>query len=233
MKTSAPPGRMHEPNMPVGTRIRPLETHRVTPEAYAFIVTYILAGYSNGEISLLLRERGFILEGEQDLSHRTFRRIRVSDDCLLSVEMLTHEARQVGHNILSEFTLNWARLGKAAFSRMLDGVDYGYSYPKVSLHEDMMAAAKATDFLFATFADGLPARLRQELEVEAEEPAQDVKTKNADQLAQYLEGVMSVSFTRSVEMIEQKRQAANARLITTDVSGTGTLEGKTGETDVD
>lgn len=195
----------------MGARVRPLETHRVTPEAYAFIVSYVLAGYSNGEISLLLRERSFIREGEQDLSHRTFQRIRASEDCHMSVEMLTHEARQVGHNILSDFAVNWARLGRAAFGRMLDGVDYGYSYPRVSLHEDVMAAAKATDFLVTTFAEGLPARLRRELEGETDAPLQDVTTMSADQLAEYLEGVMAASYTRAVKMIEQKRLEANAR----------------------
>ena len=199
------------PHVPMGARVRPLETHRVTAEAYAFIVTYILAGYGNGEINQKLREHGFVQDGELDLSHRTFQRIRASEDCLLNAEMLTTEARQVGHSILSEFTLSWARLGKAAFGRMLDGKDYGYSYPRVSLHEDIMAAAKATDFLFGLFADGLPARLRKEVEGEAEEPEQDVTTMNADQLAQYFEGVMATTYTRAAKLIEQKRQEANAR----------------------
>lgn len=221
------------PDVPMGARVRPLETHRVTPEAYAFIVTYILAGYGNDEINQMLREHGFVLEGEPDLSHRTFQRIRASQDCQMSVEMLTTEARQVGHNILSEFTLSWARLGKAAFSRMLDGVDYGYSYPRVSLNEDITAAAKATDFLFSTFADGLPARLRRELEGEAEGPEQDVTAMNTDQLAQYLEGVMAATYTRAVKMIEQKRQEANARPALPEVREVVVLNRETGETDAD
>lgn len=200
---------LHLPNLPLGARVRPLETHRVTPEAYAFIVSSVVAGYSNGEISQLLREHGFIRDGEPDLSHRTFQRIRASEDCLLNAEMLTTEARQIGHNILSEFAINWTKLGKAAFARMLDGVDYGYSYPRVSLHEDIMAAAKASDFLFGLFAEGLPARLRREVEEEAEAPVQDLATMNADQVAEYLEGVMTASYTRAVKMIEQKRQEAN------------------------
>ncbi len=224
---------LHTPDVPMGARVRPLETHRVTPDAFAFIVTYILAGYSNSEISQMLREYGFVLEGEPDLSYRTFQRIRASQDCQMSVEMLTMEARQVGHNILSEFTLSWARLGKAAFGRMLDGVDYGYSYPRVSLHEDVVAAAKATDFLFSTFADGLPARLRRELEGEAEEPEQDVTTMNADQLAQYLEGVMAATYTRAVKMIEQKRQEANARPTLPEVKEVVILEKEIGENNAD
>lgn len=220
-KKNEPPiqGVLHTPNVPVGARVRPQETHRVTPEAYSFIVAYVLEGYGNGEINRLLRDRGFILDGEADLSHRTFQRIRASDDCRMNVDMLTSEARQVGHNVLSEFTLNWARLGRAAFGRMLDGVNYGYEYKRVSLHEDMMVAAKATEFLSDTFAEGLPTRLRQELESEVEAPAQDVTTMSPDQMGEYLEGVMATAYTRAVKMIEQKRQIElkyleeNARLV--------------------
>lgn len=226
IEPSAPQDVLHAPDIPVGARVRPLETHRVTPEAYAVIVAYVIAGHSNGEINQLLRDRGFVRDGEPDLSHRTFQRIRASEDCRLSVDLLTTEARQVGHNVLSEFTLNWARPGKAAFGRMLDGVNYGYSYSRVSLHEDMMVAAKATDFLSETFAEGLPARLRKELEGEAETPPQDVAAMNADQLAEYLEGVMEATYTRAVKtieqkrLIEQKRQAADRRPVLPEESET-------------
>ena len=210
-KTATVEDLLHPGDAPVDRKVRPADTHRLTPESRAYIVTYVIAGYSDREINALLRKSGMIWPGEPDLSRSTLWRIRQSDDCLLDPELLTPEARQVGHNILSEIVVDMTELCRKSLGRLLRRENFGFAYDRINMSDNLTAVRLATDFLFNTFALGLPERLQKELEQDGATPqGESLSSMTPEQLCRYFEGIMAASYQAAVKRIEDERRRAGA-----------------------
>ena len=194
---------LHTPEPKEDERIRDRDTHRLTPVSKAFVCQCILAGCSNTQVNLLLRRKGFILEAEADLSDETLRRVRGRKECALDPEQLSLEARQVGHNSVSTFTLYWAELGTEAFERLRVLLAGGAAGEGMSASEALRVAVNATRFILGVYAAGLPARIRAEVEA-ALAGAEGGKAVTgvpvplppAEQMAEYVEVILASAYER-------------------------------------
>ena len=207
------PSVLSEPNARKGDRLKNRQTHRVTPVAKVFIIQCILSGYNNQQINKLLRTKQFIMAGEPDLSHDTLAKIRQLDDCLLDVDLLTREARQVGHNHVGKFIMGWAELGDEAFDRLMGEGDFGDSFERLTVGECASVLSYATKVIMDTFAVGLGEKLRAELEEPAVTPEAGAdKPDKIKNLAEYLQAMASTSLERALRIIDAEQAAMNQEL---------------------
>lgn len=187
-------------------RVKNRQTHRVTPRAKAFIIQCVLSGYTNGQINKLLRTKQFIMDAEPDLSHDTLCKIRKSEDCLLDPELLTREARQVGHAHLSKLVVGWVEISDQVFERLLYGGTFGANFEHLSVAECTTLLVRATRFFLDVFGVGLGEWLRADREGEnekVEDPTQvyDPSCPGAmlgDNLGEYVRTMASATLDRAL-----------------------------------
>ena len=159
-----PLGMLKTPTAAEQDRILERDSRRITEVARAFIIECIICGCSDAQINTLLRHKGYILPGQSDLSRRTLIRVRGLKEAALDPEMLTQEARQVGHNIVSSWIVRWAELGDTAFDALEAMYKSEEPIEMCSPSDCLNLAVNATKVLVGIFGAGLPERLRAELE---------------------------------------------------------------------
>ena len=184
-------------------RIKYRDSHRLTPVSKAFICECILTGYTNRQINALLRRKGFILEGENDLSDETLRRARSLPECALDLNQLTQQARQVGHNVISSLTLHWVELGTLAFQRLNELRDGTAPLEGMSAPVAISIVVNATRFLMNTYGLGLAERLQADADAARSQdrgvrtiPGGTVPIPPAEQLTAYCEAILAASYER-------------------------------------
>lgn len=144
------------------------------------------------------------MPGEPDLSHDALDALRASDDCLLDVDLLTTEARQVGHHKISQFILRWAEIGDGAADKLLDDGDFGGQFPKdVTAGECNSLLMNATKVLFGVFAFGLAERLKGELNgMDDTQATTGQQRPGSENFAAYVEKMAAAAIRRAVRELE-------------------------------
>ena len=210
--TNRPP-RLHEPYADVRDRLTEADQDdRLTPLARAFVVECVTAGRTNSQINPLLRDAGFLRDGEPDLSPGTLSDLRGRPECQLAVDLLTDEARQVGHNHVSEIIVCWSKIFDAAYGRLMGHGEFADGFGRVSLAETVSTLTAATKVLFGTFAPGLAARLSADAEAAMREMQGADAPSEAPGIADFearLQKTAAFALERALRRLDQEDGSRN------------------------
>lgn len=174
-----PPDVLSAPDAKAHEKIKKQGTWKVTALARAFIIQCVLTGYTNAQINALLRDKKFLATSQSDLPDETLHKIRDTQDCAIDLARLTLEARQVGHNRISQTIIQWAEVQDAAFDMLLRNKEltpkkgtlgYGLKPPTMGeLSSLAFNASKiileilASKIILEILASGLAEQLEEEL----------------------------------------------------------------------
>lgn len=201
---------LHAGDAGEGEAIRKRRTHRLTLRAKAFIIRLINSGYNDAAINQILRQKKFIMPGEEDLSYSSLYRLRNLDECALDTDLLTLEARQVGHHMVSKAVVFWANVLEAAYEKLMGLPFSDPNYEKMGNGLKSMSAGEccalmtnATKFLADTFAKDLGDKLKGELTAAESGLSQPVQLlPDATEIGMYVEELI-VNALKSAAREEQ------------------------------
>jgi hypothetical protein len=204
-----PDGVENSVNAGPGDRIRDKGSHRIPPGAKRFIIRAIMEGYSNGAIDDLLRRKKYMDAKQRPLDRTTLFRLRDSEECVMDISRLSLEARQIGHNSVSQAVVMWRDLQVAAYRKLLNNQDefprkgtLGYGFKQMTVSECANLAATATKFLMELFGSDLAEQIRAELASIKAGTAETVRDKpTIDEVKEYMDNVLVNAYDRVMRRI--------------------------------